>query len=310
MENFLYFAEAVVETGDDGTSEALCVPASSFIGADPMSGATEFKFRDASGEGAHRVKFTHTAGKQKDVMRAFMACVNANPQEGQFIRVFDGETGTATTKDEFINPVFNGLGVSAVTIKEVSGETGAITGVSGGTTLSTSYGAGMVSTGTGAPGAPQYSRTMVADTIVTTVKIDLTGLGGVSDADDVIGIASGTPDAYFLKHVVNEMGVLYEVEMTCLELPASDSNNLTDINLACTSASTGGYNDDGNGYTQLLDAGTWTAGETQILTTAAVQTISGGDYFYLLEGATHTGANTWTAGAFMLTFKGAKLPVA
>ena len=286
MENFLYFAEAVVETGDDGTSEALCVPASSFIGADPMSGATEFKFRDASGEGAHRVKFTHTAGKQKDVMRAFMACVNANPQEGQFIRVFDGETGTATTKDEFINPVFNGLGVSAVTIKEVSGETGAITGVSGGTTLSTSYGAGMVSTGTGAPGAPQYSRTMVADTIVTTVKIDLTGLGGVSDADDVIGIASGTPDAYFLKHVVNEMGVLYEVEMTCLELPASDSNN------------------------QLLDAGTWTAGETQILTTAAVQTISGGDYFYLLEGATHTGANTWTAGAFMLTFKGAKLPVA
>ena len=303
MENYLYFAEAVVETGDDGTSEALCVPASSFIGADPLAAATEFKFKDATGEGAHRVKLTHTAGKNKEVTRAFMACVNANPQKGQFIRVFDGETGTATTKSSFINPVFKGLGVTEATIKEASGTTGTITGVSGGTTRAASYGTGAISTGTVAPGAPQYARTTVGDIIVTTIKVDLTGLGGISDDGDVIGIASGTPAAYVYKNVEVDNGVIFKVEMTCIEVPTSSSNNLADIDLFSASSATLGYNGDVSGGTQLIDAGgDWTKGEIQ--NDSAIPTAN--HYLYLAEGATHTGANTFTAGQYLITLYGTR----
>ena len=303
MENFLYFAEAVVETGDDGLSEALCVPASSYIGANPLSDGTELKFKDAMGKpnAYHIVKLTHTAGKNKDVTRAFLSLVNANSQNGGFIRVYDGETGTATTKDAYTNPVFKGLGVSAATIKEFGGS-GSIIGEVG-TTKSTSYGAGMVSTAV----VPQYSRAEIGDVILTTVKVDLTGLGSANDADDVIGLAAGGA-AYFAKYVTGEMGILYNIEMVCLELPASGSNNLDDLNLVCNSNATRAYNDDGSGYTQLLNAGSWTAGENQSVASATVAAAN--DYFYLTAGATHSGANTWTGGVFLIKFWGAKLPSA
>ena len=163
MENYLYFAEAVVETGDDGGSEALCVPSKSFVGANPASATTtDFKFKDGMGGNVeHHLKLTHASGKNKEVIRALMSCINANPQKGQFIRVFDGETGTATTKNEFVNPAFQGLDVTAVTIKELNTGSGTIVGESAGTTNSTSYGTGAISTGTGAAGAPQYARTTV-----------------------------------------------------------------------------------------------------------------------------------------------------
>ena len=87
MENYLYFAEADVETGDDGSSEALCVPASSYIGADPGNGTTTLRFKNAMGDnaGVHTVVLAHTAGKKKEVMRGVMACINAHPSEGGFV---------------------------------------------------------------------------------------------------------------------------------------------------------------------------------------------------------------------------------
>ena len=304
MENYLYFAEAVVETGDDGSSEALCVPSSSFIGADPITATvTEFRFKDAMGDGKHRVKMTHTSGKNKECMRAVMACVNANPQQGQFIRVYDAETGTATTKDSFINEALRSLEISSIAIIEESGGAGTIVGTSGGTTLSTSYGAGAISTGTGAAGAPQYSRTTVGDIIITTIKVDLMGLtvkGG--NAGDAIGV--GTNPAYIYKNVVAENGVIFKQEIACLELPTAASGTITtDINLAWNSAATIDY-DEAVGTGAEINTGGLVAGQVVSDETAA---ITANHYAYLTEGDTAASDGVHSAGQILITLYGAKL---
>jgi hypothetical protein len=313
MENYLYFAEAVVETGDDGASEALCVPSSSFIGADPINATTtEFLFKDAMGGGdnVHKVKFAHTSGKNKEVMRAVMACINANPQKGQFIRVFDGETGTATTKDQFINPNLRGLGVSTVTIVEESGGSGSIIGTSGGTTLSTSYGAGAISTGSGAAGAPQYARSYMGDVIITTIKVDLMGLtvkGG--NAGDAIGV--GTSPAYIYKNVVSENGVIFKATLACLETGTAASGTITtDINLAWNSAATIDY-DEAAGTGSEINAGATTVGsivDSDALTSSLA--ITANHYAYLTEGDTTASDGTYATGQYLITLYGSKLATA
>ena len=307
MENYLYFAEAVVETGDDGASEALCVPSKSYIGANPINATTtEFRFKDATSEGVHLVKCGHTSGKNKEVMRAMMACIDANPQQGQFIRVFDFETGTATTKSSFTNPAFKGLGITAPVIVGHSGTTGTITGVSGGTTVSTSYGAGAISTGSGAIGAPRYSRTTVGDVIVTTILVDLTGLtvkGG--NAGDAIGV--GTDPAYIYKNVVNENGIIFKQEIACLELPAAGSGTITtDINLAWNSAATIDY-DEAVGTGSEINTAGLVAGQVVSDETAA---LTANHYAYLTEGDTAASDGTHNAGQILITLYGAKIATA
>jgi len=296
MENYLYFAEADVETGDDGSSEALCVPASSYIGADPGSGTTTLRFKNAMGDnaGVHTVVLTHTAGKNKEVMRGVMACVNAHPSEGGFIVVANANAAAVTAGTEY-NKVFNGLGMSTVAITEA--ETGGITGASGGTTESTSYGAGMISTEI----VPQYTRTKIGRDIVTSVLIDLTGLANKNDVDDVIGLAAGGA-AYFYKNVVAENGIIYKIEMTCLELPTASSNPGLDVDLVSNSAATRVYDNDGSGYTAVIAAGAdMVLGDT-------LQNLAdhgaADDYYYLTTGATHTGDSTYTAGKLMIKFYG------
>ena len=108
----MYFAQSAVETGEDGTSEAIMVPAANFIGADAVSStSTSFTFRNAYGkaDAKHVIKLGHAANKNKDVIKAFMNAMNANPQKGGFIVMTDYETGTA--KSANINPVFKGLGM-------------------------------------------------------------------------------------------------------------------------------------------------------------------------------------------------------
>ena len=296
MENYLYFAEADVETGDDGSSEALCVPASSYIGADRGNGTTTLRFKNAMGDnaGVHTVVLTHTAGKNKEVMRGVMACINAHPSEGGFIVVANANAAAVTTGTEY-NKVFNGLGLSTVAITEV--ETGGITGASGGTTESTSYGAGAISTEI----VPQYNRSKVGNDIITTILVDLTGLAGNNDEGDVIGLAAGGA-AYIGKYVQSETGIIHKIEMTCLEVPTSGSNNLNDIDLRANSSAVAAATADGSGYTALIAAGgAWTLGETaqQLVTMPAAN-----DYLYLIEGAASGGANTFTAGKYMVKLFG------
>jgi len=308
MENYLYFAEAVVETGDDASSEALCVPASSYVGANPLNATTtEFRFKDGMGKDVlHITSLAHDSGKNKEVIRAFMSCVNANSQKAQFIRVVDGETGTATTKSAFINGAFRGLGVTACTIKENNTGTGSIVGSSGGSVHSTSYGTGAISTGGTAAGVPQYARTTVGDIIITTVKIDLMGLkakGGA--AGDAIGV--GTTPAYVYKNNIFQNGVIFKQEISCLELPTAASGTVTDdINLAWNSAATIDF-DEAAGTGSEMDAGAMVAGQVFSDATAA---ITANHYAYLTEGSTEASDCVFATGQYLLTFYGAKLATA
>ena len=295
MENYLYFAEADVETGDDGSSEALCVPASSYIGADPGDGTTTLYFKNAMGDnaGLHTVELTHTAAKNKEVMKGVMACINAHPNKGGFINVANANAAALTTGVQF-NEALGGF-VTAVSITDT--ETGGITGTSGGTTLSTSYGAGMISTEI----VPQYTRAKIGRDIVTTVLVDLTGLANKSDDGDIIGLAAGGA-AYFFKYVAAETGIIHKIEMSCLELPTASSNVGLDIDLFASSAATRAYDFDMSSGTQVIDA------TVDMVLGDTLQNLAdhgaANDYYYLVTGATHTGDSTHTAGKLMIKFYG------
>jgi len=131
MENYLYFAEADVETGADSASEAITVPASSYLFADPVSNATTaFFFKSILGSdyGMQKVVLTHTANKNKEVIKGVLACINAHPSKGGFIIVANSNVAALTTGAEY-NAVFNGLGLSTVAItQDVTGAVGGGTG--------------------------------------------------------------------------------------------------------------------------------------------------------------------------------------
>ncbi len=298
MENYLYFAEADVETGDDGSSEALCVPASSYIGADPGNGTTTLRFKNAMGDnaGIHVVELTHTAGKNKEVMRGVMSCINAHPNKGGFIEVANANAAALTTGTIF-SEVFDGA-VTAVAITET--EAGGITGASGGTTLSTSYGAGMIGVESGSV-VPQYSRSYIGNTIVTDVIVDLTGLTNQSDDGDVIGLAAGGA-AYFFKYVAAETGTIFKIEMSCLELPTAASNVGLDIDLFSSGNGARIYDYDISGQTQVI------AASADMVLGDTLQNLADhgapNDYYYLVTGATHTGASIHTGGRIKITFYG------
>ena len=120
MENYLYFAQADVETGADSASEAITVPASSYLFADPVTDATTaFFFKSILGSdyGMQKVVLTHTANKNKEVIKGVLACMNAHPSKGGFVIVANANVAALTTGAEY-NAVFNGLGLSTVAITQ------------------------------------------------------------------------------------------------------------------------------------------------------------------------------------------------
>jgi hypothetical protein len=307
MENYLYFAEAVVETGGDLSSEALCIPASSYIAADPIgTTTTAFYFRGglSSDQAVHKVVLTHGTNNNKAVIKGVLQCVNANPHSAGFVVVADAETGTATTKDANFNPVFAGDVTAVAITQDVHGFDQAVVG----TNLSTSYGAGALST-EHAPRIYQYQERGV---IISKILVDLTGLAGNNDEGDVIGLAAGGA-AYIFKYVQGETGVIFKIDMTCLELPTSGSNNLLDIDLRSNSSATTVATGDGNGFTAVIAAGgDWLLGATKstlqenTASPAPAALPAANDYLYLVEGAASGGANTFTAGKYMITIYGHK----
>ena len=302
MENYLYFAESDVETGGDSASEAITIPASSYLFADPISTvATIFYFKSILGSdyGMQSVRLVHTASRNKDVIKGVLACMNAHPSKGGFVIVANANVAALTTGAQY-NAELQGL-VTGVTItQDVAGRLANSIGVSSGTTNSYSYGAGMISTGTGAAGAPKiFQETTNGKDIITSIEIDLTGFGNRNDIDDVIGI-SGTDGAYFFKNVASEIGVITKIEMTCLELPTGTNVGL-DIDIASESVADGAYDDDGSGYTVQLTSGADMAlGQTFTSANPIAAASPANDYFYLLTGNTHTGHSTYTGGNILV----------
>ncbi len=136
--------------------------------------------------------------------------------------------------------------------------------------------------------------------IITTLKIDLTGLKSKNDVDDVIGI-DGTAKASFIRVITASHGFVYRGEMSCIELPAASSNVGLDIDLASEGVDTGAYDTDGSGYTSILAAGgNWALGQTKTF----LQGPLANEYLYMTTGATHTGDSVYTAGQFIIKLYG------
>ena len=91
--NYLYFAEAAVET----TGEAAMYPASSFIGLDPISATTtrlSFKSRNNAAAGDDDVLLTHGTRTHAEVAELIASVLEPSPgTRGKFIVVADQANG-------------------------------------------------------------------------------------------------------------------------------------------------------------------------------------------------------------------------
>ena len=166
----------------------------------------------------------------------------------------------------------------------------AATGTLAGTVMAT---AGVAEHGDGALGAGgliSVSRRSENGTIITERTIDITGMSAAGNtAADAIGV-SGTDPSFIGKYVVATDGIVYKVEMVCLEAAVGGD---TDIDLGINSVGT--VYIDGAVDTVLLDTGTPAPGESY---ENLLPALTEGHYYYLVEnGGT---AAIYTAGQFLI----------
>ena len=164
-------------------------------------------------------------------------------------------------------------------------------------------GAGLVGTGT----APSQTILTVNDEIITTTKIDLTGLKKESDIGDVIGL-DGTNSAYIALYAVATHGILHKIEISCVELPTA-TNALLDFDIIAHDTTTLTYGGDASGGTSMTAMnGNIAKGQTYQSydgATAVVGQPTEGQAIYLCEGAT-SGDNVYTAGMIIIKMFGHK----
>ena len=159
------------------------------------------------------------------------------------------------------------------------------------------YGLGALSTEV----APKSFIQTIGGDIITTIEVDLTGLKSKNDVGDVIGVAS-TAGAYIAEVSDAVNGIIYKVEMSCLELPTASSNVGLDIDIASAADPTSDYDDDLSAANVVLAMGGNSAKGTNF--TGLTPTITSGHYLYLLTGATHTGDSVYTGGKFAIRLYG------
>jgi len=305
MENYLYFAESLVETGI-GTSppEALLVPASSYLGADPYTTTqTYLYFNDISAAEERRTKITLThattanGGGYKGIVNAMAAiCNNSRRSNGGFIVVADEEADTASitgaaNKSTEYNPLMASAGVTTVEIgTDRSRRDLAVSG--------TTYGIGAIDSGklTG----PEMTRWVENNSIVTQIRIDLTGLACKGDAaNDVIGLTGGSKPAYIYRNVTSEGGIPYKMEIACVEVPGEGTATITtDIDLAWHSSAVLNY-DGAAGTAEFNTGGFATVGGAH----TAISVVAD-DYLYLVEGDDAATTGIYDAGQFIINIYG------
>ena len=310
--NYLYFAENLVETGGAGVDqEAFMVPASYYLGADPISATTTaLYFKDPVRDNGNRIKvlLTHAnaanGGGYKNVVRALGAAMNKSmPSNDGFVVFADEEadngtiTGAATkTGGVEYDKNYNNCSPDSSTLTAGGGS---VQITSDKDVIADSHGAGAVST----YHAPVLRRWKENGVIVTQLWVDLTGLGGKGgNADDVIGLPAGGA-AYIYRNVVADNGIIFKYEISCIELPAAASGSAT-VDIDFNWNASGSLEYDGAAGTSEVDMGGLAAGQTHMVDAPA---LTANDYLYLTEGDTAATDGVYSAGQFLFTFYG--LPV-
>lgn len=182
--------------------------------------------------------------------------------------------------------------VGAVTGAVTGDVTGNLTGDLTPAVETAEHGAGAIGTGA----APKTYRWVENGVIITRIKIDLQGLTCGGSADDVIGLALGTPPAYIGRNVVATNGVIFKVEMSCIEVPAGGD---PDINLVAGSVGTNVYDTAVTNAAVILNSGDLAAGVT---IQSLVPSITANYYYYLTCGTSTAAA--YTTGQVIITTYG------
>ncbi len=154
------------------------------------------------------------------------------------------------------------------------------------------HGAGAI----GTEGAPVTTRRTENGTIITEIKIDLTGLRSSTTENSAVGLSTGDP-SFIGRNVVANNGVIYKMELICLELPAGGQ---TDINVVENASGTLEFDGAAGNDFGIDSNGAHAAGRSvQNLT----QSLTEGNYLYLTSGAAGTVAD-YTAGQLILRMYG------
>lgn len=165
--------------------------------------------------------------------------------------------------------------------------TGDITGDIVATAATGESGVGVVGTGA----AISTTRRIEGGTIITEIKIDLTGLASVATANDVIGLAAGGA-AYIGRNVILTNGIIYKTEFSCIETPVGGDLEVNVVNAASAELAYDGA----GGTTYISDSGLLVIGQTIQNLVPAITA----NYYYYLTGGAGDAAAAYTAGQFIL----------
>ena len=163
-----------------------------------------------------------------------------------------------------------------------------------GAVLTAEHGAGSVGTGL----TPKTYRWTENSHIITEIHVDLTGLKCKGDAaGDAIAL---TGDGYIGRYVVATCGIVYQVEMICLETPTESTATYTlDINLGAENDSDVAY--DGPVDDVILNTGGIALGGVYVNTVPA---LTADDYIYIVEGDTTAITGVYGAGMMIVRLYG------
>tara|TARA_R110002153_G_scaffold16136_11_gene57129 strand:- start:7313 stop:7888 length:576 start_codon:yes stop_codon:yes gene_type:complete len=156
-------------------------------------------------------------------------------------------------------------------------------------------GAGLLSTEI----APSVRVSQINDEVVTTIKIDLTGLSYVNTDTTVIGLAAGA--AYMFQYSVATHGILSRAEIHCIETPTAASNAVLDFDIE--SSASGTLIKAGSPATPIVVSGANSA-KGSVIIDNVLGVPTDGHYLYLCVGAAPGGADTSTAGKLIIKLFG------
>jgi len=273
-----------INPGDSSIEDgARSFPVSAFRGAYTADATSMiFLFEDAAGD-IVSADVTITSAKGKELLNEFAEAINF--AKDSRIVLADNQNDTSAFSD-------------------VTVTTAAV--VSGGTTGSKTR-RGSNAVGTGFDSA-EYIKTQVetvAGEVITTVKVDITGLVCSGTVKDIIG-ENDAAGAYLLKLEPAVNGVVYRADIACIETPAG-SNCALDIDLVSNSsalAEDAEYDGSGTATLAIAPAANWAVGDHKATAALADLAALASDYIYLADGTGAASGGTYTAGKFVIKFYG------
>ena len=234
------------------------------------------------------------ANATKSVLKTYFE-TGDQPTESNFIDLIDSNINQTDTTDQSL--------ISNLTISGLVSMSNAVTYVSGNFHHTNP---GITTRGAGALTGSAYQCKVanVNGETITTLLVDIEGMKSKDDEGDVIGIAT-VGSSYLMKWETAIHGILYKIEMACLEAPIGGTE---DIDLRSDLSSSATYDSNGQNFTLLLTSGgDWAQGVRKGTdgSNGTQTAIANNEYLYLVSGDANTDG-VYTAGKYIIKLYGVK----